>query len=391
METARVLAQRYGVYNQIGPLLNIESEDAEALLNNSAGNAKNADSAAITKRTPARSRNPSSSIMLASPERGNIQASPLSPPRNNHQEPTPKYAGVDTTGESSLSSISKRLFDEESAQQQFIASVHVKRNRSNKEGDFSVGDINNYSFEPPIANISLPKQTPQSRKQELLMHIFVKQDNGLNNAYFFELLRNSTDKSRFDVDLVLDDRKSTCLHWASQCGRLNLATLLIARGASALSVAENGETPLIRSIHSSFLYAQRNMNSLLTLLGSSLFAVDQNRRSVLHHVVLLSKYRSKRAISNYYMECISNFIEDTRESIQQSYNMFLDASDKNGDSALHIACRYRNHRIVYLLLSLGASNLTQNLAGETPLSIATSDPRLLKLMVTACMICLTSF
>ena len=334
---------------------------------------------AITKRTPIRSRAPSSTT-IESPANSVIGGS-------KHQEPTPKYpTEIATKSEPypfasipTLPSVSRKLFDDEPAQHHFFSSVYNRRRKIKvDENGFGVDDIENYNYSPLSKP---PKFTPSTRRQELLLHIFSKEDNGLNNAYFFEILRSETDKTKFDVDLVLDDKESTSLHWAVACGRLNLAKLLIARGATVMKVAKDGETSLMKAITCHAPFSNRSMDSILVLLGSSLFAVDEKKRTALHYAVLLSKYRSKRALSNYYMECISNFIEDTKKTSKISFSSFMDSVDVNGDSALHIACRYRNHRITFLLLSLGASKTIQNSAGETAFSLSAGDPRLKKLMV----------
>ena len=338
---------------------------------------------AITKRTPIRSRAPSSTT-IESPENG------LPGRGRKDQEPTPRYQTEIATAaaESSfhfapvpvLSSVSRSLFNDEPAQHQFFESVYNRRLRvKHDDHDFGVGDAENYNYAPVP---SPPKLSHAARKQELMLHIFSKEDNGLNNAFFFEILRNEKEKMKFDADLLLDDRKSTPLHWAVSCGRINLARLLIARGATVMKFADGGETALMRAMTSVAPFTMRCMDDILVMLGSSLFAVDEKKRSILHHVVLLSKFRSKRPISNYYMECISNFIEDTKKTSKISFTAFLDSTDGRGESALHLACRYRNHRIVFLLLSLGASKAIQNTDGDTPISLSTADPRLKKLMVS---------
>lgn len=335
---------------------------------------------AITKRTPIRSRAPSSTT-IESPDAPRASL--------KDQEPTPKYPteiAHTHLSEStypyapvpSFPSVSRRLFDDEPAQHHFFASVHNRRQRIKHDDlEFGAGNVDNYTY-TPISNP--PLLSPAVRNQELLLHIFSKQDNGLNNAYLFELIRDFNEKSHFDVDLVLDERESTLLHWAVACSRINLSRLLLARGATVMKVAKGGETVLMRALTSLPPFTNRSMEEIMVLLGSSLFAADEKKRTALHHAVLLSKFRSKRAMSNYYVECISNFIEDAKKTSLVSFAAFLDSTDEKGETALHLACRYRNHRIVFLLLSLGASKTIQNTAGETAISISAYDPRLKKLM-----------
>ena len=42
------------------------------------------------------------------------------------------------------------------------------------------------------------------------------------------------------------------------------------------------------------------------------------------------------------------------------FKPFIDATDLNGDTALHLACRFKNRPLVEMLMGLGASTLIQN-------------------------------
>jgi ankyrin repeat protein len=123
------------------------------------------------------------------------------------------------------------------------------------------------------------------------------------------------------------------------------------------------------------------MDELLTMLGPSIFTADESGRTALHYAAGLSRYRSKRAMASYHMDCMARYIEETRSATNSPTIAFVDNTDENMDTALHIACRYRNHKCVMLLLQLGASKEVKNKDGETARDLCKYDYRLLRLLV----------
>lgn len=323
---------------------------------------------ALAKRTPARSRVASSATILTSPVDLNSM----------HQEATPHYVQDHSRMDGQFNPlVSRRLFDEDSTQHQFFSTIYTKRKtRIRTASDFVATDIDNYDFAPSTATRGL---SVEQKKKEILMCIFTQEDNGLNNAYVFELLRSTEDASIFNTELPLDHRNSQALHWAAACGRLNLVRLLIMRGGKAINTADDGETPLIRAINNISPFTERCMPDLIRLLAPSFLIADAKKSTALHHIANLSKVRSKRVISQYYMQSAAAFIVEFKSA--QNCDAFIDSGDESGDTALHIACRHRNHALVYSLLSIGASKTIENLQSETPTSLSAYDPRLKKLMV----------
>ncbi|KAJ3320637.1 hypothetical protein HDV06_005155 [Boothiomyces sp. JEL0866] len=391
LEAGKSLAEKYQVDDMLSPLLNFnpdtdfvgskppairrqsskKGESITPLSKPAQLNIPDSDSKTIAdtdfnlRITPTRSRVPSAATLNNSPKR-------ISPA---NQEPTPQYPNDENDYSPPRYSSSIRLFDEDASQTGFLKSVRARRLPS-PEG--VAPDIDEYDFKP-ILDTPLILSTAE-KKQKILMHIYIEEDDDVCNAIFFEYIRSIDEPLKFDMDLVLDDMGNTPLHWAAACGKVNLVRLLLKKGADPLSLANNDETALMRAVKFSSNYHNQCMGELIALLESSLLNVDANGETVLHHIAQLSNFRSKRSISHYYMRCISEYIENNRLSANPKFQDFLDAQNQIGDTALHIACRYTNHLIVAMLLEFGASRDIANNEEETATSLSLYDMRLRKVM-----------
>jgi ankyrin repeat protein len=322
----------------------------------------------MARTTPARSRQHST-------------ASALSPPTfSNQQEPTPTYYQEVTQQDAENyvpSLVAKRLFDEELTQRDFFDSVYSKRSRVRTTTTDSVQrDVPVIDKTTDFSHLSRDQ-----KNRELMLHLFVEQDSELNTQNFVGLIRDKVEPNTLLVNLILDEQEHTLLHWAASCGRIEIVRLLVHHGVKVNIPAKGGVTPLMKAIESNRNYANQSMDELLTMLGPSLFTADESGRTALHHAAALSRYRSKRAMSSYYMQCIARYIEDTRSATNSPTIAFVDTADNSQDTALHIACRYRNHKCVMLLLQLGASKDLKNNNEETAQDLCKYDYRLLRLMV----------
>lgn len=305
--------------------------------------------------TPVRSRAPSAATVLGTPVRDH----------HTQQEATPSNRISPTFG------LSKRLFDEENTQRDFIESVYSrKKTKAEDSSDLENIDYNEYIHE------SLTE-----KQHAILMHLFIQDDSDHSTSLFFELVKLKTDPTKIDLNLVLDKDGGSLLHWAAACGRIRLVKLLIFHGAKVTDICGDGVTPLMKALESIRNFSLNSMDALLTLLGPSVMLADKKGRTALHYACILSRFRSKREVSTYYMECIASYLEDTRFSINSPLNHFADTADTNGDTALHISCRYKNHKNVALLVNMNASIEIENAAKETALSLSTYDFRLQQLMV----------
>jgi hypothetical protein len=304
-----------------------------------------------------------------------------SPPRLSfyqQQEPTPTYHQEpqyepQDPKDYIPSLVAQRLFDEDLTQRDFFDRVYT-RTRTTTGESF----IENETIDEPLVPTDFSHLTDDQKTKELLLHIFVESDSEQNTQRFQDLVRSQND---YNVHLILDDKKLSLLHWAASCGRIEIVRFLVQQGVKVNHTAVGGVTALMMAIENSRNYANQTMDELLAMLGPTIFTADEHGKTALHYAANLSRYKSKRAMSSYYMDCMGRYIEDTRSATNSSTIASVDAVDENKDTAFHIACRYRNPRCVMILLSLGASKTLENSKKETAYSIAKHDFRLLKLMV----------
>ena len=231
-----------------------------------------------------------------------------------------------------------------------------------------------------------------------------------------------------DANAPIDEQQHTALHWAAALGRLSTVQALLGAGALPDRGNASGETPLMRAVlvtnnfdAESFAPASPLVPGLLDLLSGSMFAVDDQLRSVLHHIALVAGIRGRSAAARHYMETVLHWLAEhahaasaagpaatgaplssaaRRSASSESHtsrvaaagaasrsasasgpapagtgtgpalpetgrtalNDLLDAKDANGDTALNIAARVGSRPIVRMLLESGANaNLPNNL------------------------------
>ncbi|KAJ9104540.1 hypothetical protein QFC21_002036 [Naganishia friedmannii] len=179
-------------------------------------------------------------------------------------------------------------------------------------------------------------------------------------------LESITAHAGIDVDQVIDERGHTALHWAAALAREKLVGQLIARGADINRGNFAGETPLIRAV-----LAVNNAESTASFhlllakhLGGSLRTIDNNHRTVLHHISAVAGIKGRSASANTYMSTLLAWMAtvETPEQIRECVNI----QDVNGDTALNVAARVGNRNLVELLLDAGADKSKANKFGLRP-------------------------
>jgi hypothetical protein len=300
--------------------------------------------------------------------------------RSQRQEQTLKSDEI-----TSSASTARAMLDEQSTENAFLNSVYHRQNMGPAVLERAMDEINNIPFP---ASPTLLAPTLDLKTQAILSAIFVETDDRLSIATVFQNLADPKDASKFDFNMRLDDRSSTPLHWASGCGRLALVNYMLQEGASPVTQAYAGETPLMRAVYTTRNYVNRTFPQLLKMLETSLFVSDNHGRNVCHHIAALSQARTKLPASRYYMATIADYIS-TAYTIQgffesrdpdTFFKKLIDAQDQFGETPLHIACRYKNHRVIDILLRLDADVDLANKAGETFRKMVDSrDSRLAKI------------
>ncbi|EFP76578.2 uncharacterized protein PGTG_02039 [Puccinia graminis f. sp. tritici CRL 75-36-700-3] len=168
-----------------------------------------------------------------------------------------------------------------------------------------------------------------------------------------------------EIDTPIDEHCHTALHWASSLARLGLVRAFLRSGADVNRGNDVGETPLMRSTLVTNNFERESFNQLLELLHPSLWTLDNQDRTVLHHICLTASIKGRGESSRYYLECICEWIVNKHGA--QFDSQLFDAVDLNGDTALNIAARVGNKHLVRMLLDVGADMTIGNNLGLKPI------------------------
>ncbi|GAA5815574.1 hypothetical protein MFLAVUS_009086 [Mucor flavus] len=167
--------------------------------------------------------------------------------------------------------------------------------------------------------------------------------------------------SDLDINIIIDDEGHTSLHWAAAMARIKIVKLIIENGADVYRVNYKGQTALMRSVLFTNNFESKTFDSLLSLLRTTIFNIDKKDQTVFHHIAATSAWRGKIHASRYYMEgLIAKLYPNQSELIS-----ILNVQDAYGDTALTIAARNGNKRLVRMLIDAGASTEIANEEGIT--------------------------
>jgi ankyrin repeat protein len=165
-----------------------------------------------------------------------------------------------------------------------------------------------------------------------------------------------------DLNVIIDDEGHTSLHWAAAMARIKIVKLIIENGADMYRVNYKGQTALMRSVLFTNNFDLRTFDSLLDLLRTTIFNIDKKDQTVFHHTAAMSDWKGKIYASRYYMECLINKLKNNQSELIS----ILNVQDTNGDTALTIAAKIGNRRLIKMLIEAGASTEIVNEEGMTP-------------------------
>jgi transcription factor MBP1 len=165
-----------------------------------------------------------------------------------------------------------------------------------------------------------------------------------------------------DLNVILDDEGHTSLHWAAAMARIKIVKLIIENGADVYRVNYKGQTALMRSVLFTNNFDLKTFDSLLDLLRPTIFNIDKKDQTVFHHTAAMSDWKGKIYASRYYMECLINKLKNNQSELIS----ILNVQDTNGDTALTIAAKIGNRRLIKMLIEAGASTEIANEEGLTP-------------------------
>ncbi|KAK3825882.1 MAG: apses-domain-containing protein [Benniella sp.] len=192
----------------------------------------------------------------------------------------------------------------------------------------------------------------QGRYAETLLNYFVSDSTSLPSI----LVDPPQD---LDFDLIIDEEGHTPLHWAVAMARTKIVRLLVQHGADIYRVNNQGQTALMRSVLFTNNFDMKTFATLLEVLQKTIFTIDRNDQTVFHHVAVTAGMRGKVHASRYYMECLLDKLTPHPQELASIINV----QDTQGDTALIIAARAGNKKVVKLLLDARADPKIRNRAG----------------------------
>ncbi|XP_028329963.1 ankyrin-2b isoform X34 [Gouania willdenowi] len=218
------------------------------------------------------------------------------------------------------------------------------------------------------------------------LHIAARKDDTKSAALLLQNDHNADVQSKMMVNRTTENGKSgfTPLHIAAHYGNVNVATLLLNRGAAVDFTARNGITPL----HVASKRGNTNMVRLLLDRGSQIDAKTRDGLTPLHCAarsghdtaveLLLEKgapllARTKNGLSPLHMAAQGDHVECVKHLLQ--HKAPVDDVTLDYLTALHVAAHCGHYRVTKLLLDKRANPNARALNGFTPLHIACKKNR----------------
>ncbi|XP_026123920.1 ankyrin-2b isoform X37 [Carassius auratus] len=218
------------------------------------------------------------------------------------------------------------------------------------------------------------------------LHIAARKDDTKSAALLLQNDHNADVQSKMMVNRTTENGKSgfTPLHIAAHYGNVNVATLLLNRGAAVDFTARNGITPL----HVASKRGNTNMVHLLLDRGSQIDAKTRDGLTPLHCAarsghdtaveLLLERgapmlARTKNGLSPLHMAAQGDHVECVKHLLQ--HKAPVDDVTLDYLTALHVAAHCGHYRVTKLLLDKRANPNARALNGFTPLHIACKKNR----------------
>ncbi|XP_042368569.1 ankyrin-2b isoform X2 [Plectropomus leopardus] len=218
------------------------------------------------------------------------------------------------------------------------------------------------------------------------LHIAARKDDTKSAALLLQNDHNADVQSKMMVNRTTENGKSgfTPLHIAAHYGNVNVATLLLNRGAAVDFTARNGITPL----HVASKRGNTNMVGLLLDRGSQIDAKTRDGLTPLHCAarsghdtaveLLLERgapllARTKNGLSPLHMAAQGDHVECVKHLLQ--HKAPVDDVTLDYLTALHVAAHCGHYRVTKLLLDKRANPNARALNGFTPLHIACKKNR----------------
>lgn len=166
-----------------------------------------------------------------------------------------------------------------------------------------------------------------------------------------------------DLNLPIDEKGHTPLHWAAAMGDYEVVKDLVRRGASIDVQTAMGETPLMFATLYTNCFDRQIMDRVASVLIRTVNVQDWYGGTVFHAIANSTERKRKYQCARYYLDCVLDKMVEflSPDAVEQ----ILNEQDNRGDTAIVIAARNGARKCVRSLLGRNAAVDIPNSAGET--------------------------
>ncbi|RKF61258.1 Cell division cycle-related protein res1/sct1 [Erysiphe neolycopersici] len=167
----------------------------------------------------------------------------------------------------------------------------------------------------------------------------------------------------FNPDWIIDNQGHTALHWAAAMGDVEIIRDLKRYGANIGFQNARGETPLMRCVLFTNCQDKLTMPDVVDELIETIDLVDFCYATALHHAAAITASPHKHSCARYYLDILQNKIQEVYEP--QLAAQIINAQDIEGNTALHLAAKYKARKCVRALIGRNALINIKNNEGIT--------------------------
>ncbi|KAL6449550.1 SWI6 Regulatory protein SWI6 [Candida maltosa Xu316] len=284
-------------------------------------------------------------------------------------EITKKLFLVDVHDFDKLPKANKRLYqedddDDDDDEQKVEKKIRIDKNSENIDANRQLVDSltlknSNHPYTLPSIVIDDSNSEIANEIKAKLGEVFKRDDEQPSGILFDDVKSTFVDQltkysSEAILDIPLDPKGQTALHFASSLASLNLIAAFIKLGLnSPIRGNIDGESPLVSCIQVTNSMEKGNFTKILSnWLYPNIWLLDNKKRTILHHLTLqIDKNESYRFYTTKILEYI---ISNNDQYLLDLRSKVLNAQDEQGNTALHYAIEKESKWFIKLLVNLGA-------------------------------------